>query len=138
QSSEYYLTPALVTNAVPASKISAGGNYNLAKKNDGTVFAWGHLTDGIIPGITNPTAFAAGFEFYFNPMFIKSDGTLWKTSFNMGTGNPETAEAVSELSAYRFSFLAISDRAFYVTTDGKILAQLSTGTTPLILNSPLQ
>jgi hypothetical protein len=71
-------------------------------------------------------------------MFIKSDGTLMKTSFSMATGDPETAENVTELSTYKFSFLDLSRNAFYVTTDGKVLVQSSTGTAPYILNNPIQ
>ena len=138
QLEEIYSTPTLVAGASPASAISAGFNYNLAKKSDGTVFAWGHLTDGIVPGITNPSVICAGSELYFNPMFIKSDGTLWKTSFSMATGNPTTAESAADLAAYRFSLISVFNRAFYVTQDGLVLAQLSTGSTPLVLNNPLQ
>lgn len=138
QNSEVYLTPAIVSGASPASAIDAGDNYNLAKKTDGTVFAWGHLADGIVPGITSPSKISAGAELYFNPMFIKSDGTMMKTSFSMATGDPETAENVPELSTYKFSFLDLSRNAFYVTTDGKVLVQSSTGTTPYMLNNPIQ
>ncbi len=132
-----YSTPQPVSGAYPASLISAGDNYNLAKKNDGTVFAWGHLTDGNVPGITSPTVICAGAELYFNPMFIKSDGTLWKTSFSMATGNPNAAEIVPELSTYRFSLLSVTNKAFYITQEGKLFVQLSNGTTPLIMDNPL-
>lgn len=137
-SADMFSTPQLVTDASPASAVSAGNNYNLAKKTNGTVYAWGHLNNGIVPGITSPTVLAAGFEVYFNPMFIKSDGTIWKTSFSMASGDPTTAEAATDLASFRFSLLSVNTRAFYVTTDGKILAQLSYGTTPLELSNPLQ
>lgn len=133
-----YKTPQVVSAAGAASLISAGDQYYLSKKNDGTVYVWGHLKAGIVPGIPNPSVLAAGAELYFNPMFVTSDGTLMKTSFSMATGEANNAEIVSELSAYKFSYLSVGRRAFYVTKDGKILVQLSYQTTPLILNNPLQ
>jgi alpha-tubulin suppressor-like RCC1 family protein len=138
QNDEKYLTPMLVIGASPASAIDAGDNYNVAKRTDGSVFAWGHLLDGTVPGITSPSAISAGAETYYNPMFLKSDGTLVKTSFSMIDGTPQIVETVTELSSYRFTMFDVSSRAFFVTTDGKLLIQSSTGTTPYILNSPLQ
>ena len=137
QLSEVYTTPQPVAGLSGVGAIDAGDNYNLAKKSTtGEVYIWGHVTDGYIPSLLNPIAMSAGAETYFSPMFVLSDGTLVKCGFDMGTGNVTAPESVTELSGYRFRLLAVSNRAFYVTSNGEILIQLSTGTAPLVINQP--
>ncbi len=135
QNDEKYASPTLVIGASPATSIDAGDNYNIAKRQDGSVYAWGHLMDGVVPGIATPYAFSAGAELYFSPMFIKTDGTIYKTSFSMMDGSPQVAEAVQELSSYRFSIVDASRIAYYLTTGGQILVQSSTGTAPYVLST---
>jgi len=133
-----FTVPTLNIGASPASLIDAGDNYNMAKRTDGSIYAWGHLMDGLVPGITNPTAISAGAELYYNPTFLKSDGTLVKTSFSMVNGAPQMVESVTELAAYTFSYICIKNRAFFVTTDQKVLIQASPGTSPYVLSTPLK
>lgn len=138
QNDEKYSTPIVNIGASPASLIDAGDNYNVAKRTDGSVYVWGHLMDGVIPGITFPSAISAGAETYYNPMFLKSDGSIVKTSFSMVDGSPQAAEPVTELSSYTFSMFDISSRAFFITSDGKLVVQSSSGTVPYSLNTPLK
>ncbi len=136
QNDEKYTSPTLVIGASPASAIDAGDNYNIARRSDGSVYAWGHLLDDMVPGITTPSIISAGAETYFNPMFVKSDGTLWNTYFSMVDGSPQAAERVAELSAYTFKLIDISRLAYYIDSTGKLLIQSSSGTSPYILNTP--
>lgn len=137
QVSEVYTTPQPITGLSNIGMIDAGDNYNLALHSiSNQVYIWGHVTDGYIPSLLSPKAMSAGAETYFNPMFILSDGTLVKCGFDMGTGAVTAPESVPELSSYRFRLLSTSNRAFFVTTTGQILIQLSTGTTPLLINQP--
>lgn len=92
----FFLLTALLLaflSIVPASwaataRIEAGGNYTLALRTDGTLWAWGdnsfgQLGDGSlitrnVPGKigtgSNWTAVSAGF---YHTVALKSDGTLW-------------------------------------------------------------
>lgn len=137
QLSEVYTTPQSISGLSGIGAIDAGDNYNLARNTlTNQVYIWGHVTDGYIPSLLSPKAMSAGAETYFNPMFVFSDGTLVKCGFDMGTGAVTAPESVTELSGYRFRLLSVSNRAFYVTTTGEILIQLSTGTAPLVINQP--
>lgn len=137
QLSEVYTTPQAIAGLSGIGVIDAGDNYNLARNTlTNQVYIWGHVTDGYIPSLLSPKAMSAGAETYFNPMFVLSDGTLVKCGFDMGTGDVTAPESVTELAGYRFRLLSVSNRAFYVTTTGEILIQLSTGTAPLVINQP--
>jgi hypothetical protein len=94
--------------------------------------------DGVVPGITSPTAISAGAELYYSPTFLKSDGTLVKTSFSMVNGAPQTVESVTEMTGFIISYLCVKKTAFFVTTDQKVLIQASPGTVPYGLNTPLK
>jgi len=137
QLSEVYTTPLAIAGLSGIGAIDAGDNYNLAKKSTtGDVYIWGHVTDGYIPSLLNPIAMSAGAETYYSPMFILSGGALVKCGFDMGTGDVTAPESVTELSGYHFRLLSASNRAFFVTTGGEVLIQLSTGTTPLVISQP--
>lgn len=137
QLTEVYSTPQAIVGLSGIGAIDAGDNYNLAKKSTtGEVYIWGHVTDGYIPSLLNPIALSAGAETYFSPMFILSGGALVKCGFDMGTGDANAPEPVTELYGYHFRLLSASNRAFFVTTGGEVLIQLSTGTTPLVISQP--
>ncbi|MEI7595831.1 MAG: hypothetical protein WCK02_08805 [Bacteroidota bacterium] len=137
QTNEVYTLPANIASLSNINKIHAGDNYNLAFNSvTSKLYIWGHVTNGYIPDITNPKAFSAGAETYFNPMYILNDGTLMQTGFDMGTGNPTAAEVVPSLAAYKFNLLALSRRAFFVTNTGKLLVETSSGTTPYEVYNP--
>ena len=85
--------------AVPVSAlsgiiaISAGTNFSLALKNDGTVWAWGFNEDGELGNGTNTktnvpvqvsslTGIIAISGGYYHAIALKSDGTVWAWGFN--------------------------------------------------------
>jgi alpha-tubulin suppressor-like RCC1 family protein len=86
----------LVLDLSHLTAISAGGNFCLALKSDGTVWAWGLDNDGQlgsgdgsenffspvqVPGLAGVTAVSAGGDF---GVALKSDGTVWLWGFCNG------------------------------------------------------
>ena len=78
-------TPAPVSGLTNVVEIAAGGNHSLARKADGSVWAWGKgpLGDGSttvkslpvqVSGLTGVIQLAAGFG---HSMAIKNDGSVW-------------------------------------------------------------
>jgi alpha-tubulin suppressor-like RCC1 family protein len=99
-----------------AVQIAAGGDYSLALKDGGSVWAWGRnnhgqLGDGTttnksapvqVPGMSQVTMVAAGF---YHSLALKDDGSVWAWGYNahgeLGNGNTinkSIPEQVSELS----------------------------------------
>lgn len=91
----YRSTPVQVLGAdgtgflTGVSTVSTGGGYDVAVKNDGTVWAWGsnrydqlgYGTPGAVQVqvLDNVTAIAAG---YYHSLALKSDGTVWAWGYN--------------------------------------------------------
>ncbi len=86
-SQEYFgrLTPAPVTGLTGVADIAAGGQHSLARKTDGTVWAWGAgpvgdgtTNDRALPvqvmGLASITQIFAGFG---HSLAIKNDGSVW-------------------------------------------------------------
>ena len=133
-----YPTPVMLDAVSSVTTIDAGGNYCLAKKSDGSVYFWGHGTPGYVPDLVNPVAMTAGQELYFNPMFIKSDGSLWQTSMSMATGDLMPLEKIPGFDNYDLKLLDAFDDSYFITKDGKLLIQVSTQTVPYVELNPLQ
>jgi len=132
---EPFPAPTLLEGVAPATRISAGGSYNLAQLNDGSVYAWGHLQAGLVPGISNPLGITAGAELYFSPLFLKSDGTVWRVGFSMIDGSMQTPEQVNGLSDIQL--LDAYSNAFYIRGDGAVVMQASTDTEPYVVTGIL-
>lgn len=94
--------------------VSSGGGYNLAIKNDGTLWGWGSTTSGnlsqgtmdstlAVPtqvGSANTwTAVSAGYE---QTLGIRSDGSLWAWGDNfygcLGLGNTTSRDGPTEIT----------------------------------------
>lgn len=102
---EKYESPVQVGTALDWKKISAGSDFVIAQKNDGTLWGWGNnsfgqlgLTSGIIktpiqivPG-TDWKEFSCG-EFHI--IALKNDGTMWSwgSDENNQLGNGSTANS---------------------------------------------
>ncbi|HCU70494.1 MAG TPA: hypothetical protein DIC35_01920, partial [Candidatus Moranbacteria bacterium] len=85
------------------SSISAGSNFVLVAKNDGTVFSWGHnangqLGDNTVSGkltpiqvlnINNVSSISAG---YAHSLALKTDGSVWSWGWN---GNGQLGEGTN-------------------------------------------
>jgi alpha-tubulin suppressor-like RCC1 family protein/predicted transcriptional regulator len=94
-------TPVMVKELTNVTAISAGNEFSMALKNDGTVWTWGRNTfgmlgDGIpgnveeysttpvqVVGLTNVTAISAGNWF---ALALKDDGTVWAWGDNRNYG----------------------------------------------------
>jgi alpha-tubulin suppressor-like RCC1 family protein len=86
-------TPLRVSGLAGMTAIAAGGGHSLARKSDGTVWAWGgnnygqlgigSTTDSSTPvqvtGLTGMTAIAGGGS---HSLALKSDGTVWAWGWN--------------------------------------------------------
>jgi hypothetical protein len=102
------LTPVQVTGLSGMSAVSAGYWFNLALKNDGTVWAWGsningQLGDGTttdrlspaqVTGLAGITAISAG---YYHSLALKSDGGIYGWGYNSygELGDGTTAQRTS-------------------------------------------
>lgn len=136
QDQEICKVPTLHSSESGYSKIAAGGNYNVATRSNATVFSWGHLTDGLVPGVVTPKSMAAGSETHFFPIFVMGDGTVMQTWFSNVTGSPQQAQLMPELTGFTCKLVAASQRAFFVTADNRIVCLPSTQTAPLVLENP--
>jgi alpha-tubulin suppressor-like RCC1 family protein len=100
-------TPGPVSNLTDVDAISAGDSFSLAKKRDGTLWAWGHndtgyLGDGTFIARSTPVKVAisgvdrisAGQGHDGHALVRKSDGSLWTWGNNdsgqLGDGTPLT------------------------------------------------
>jgi hypothetical protein len=123
-----YPTPTVLSITDKATQISAGSAYNVAQLESGRVYAWGHLLSGLVPEISAPIGITAGAELYFSPLFLKSDGTVWKVGFSMIDGSMQTPELVNGLS--NITLLDAYNHGYYVRSDGSVLLQISSDTVP--------
>ena len=154
-------TPVLLAGTTGATAISGvtqiaqGGGHTLARRADGTVWAWGQnnygqLGDGTtasrtvpgpVPGLANVTAVATS-EGASHSLVLKADGTVWAWGYNnygqLGDGttsNRTTPVPVLVLTGVA-SIAAGSNFSFAVKADGSVWAwgynnygQLGDGTT---------
>lgn len=81
-------TPVEVSGLTGVSAIAAGYGYSLALKNDGTVWSWGHNTNGLlgdgtqidrlnpvqVSNLTGVTSISTG---RYHSVVLKNDGTVW-------------------------------------------------------------
>lgn len=107
--------------------ISAGWQFNLALKRDGTVVGWGDNKNGQINvpvGLSNLTAIAAGES---HGLALKKDGTI--TSFGSRENSPAGLSNVVAIAASRSSF----GRDLALKNDGTVVEWRSNGemTTPM-------
>lgn len=130
--------PVILEGVTSVTSIDAGGNYCLAKKSDGSVYMWGHVSPGTVPGIINPVSMTAGVEVYYSPMFIKPDGSLWSTSIDMATMDINAVEKEAGFDAYNLKLLDTFMEGYFITKDGKLIIQVSKGTAPYVEPNPLQ
>ncbi len=148
------LTPVRVPGMTDVVAAVAGtGNFSLAVRGDGTVWAWGantqgqlgdgtttrRLTPGQVPGLTDVVAIAAGQGF---SLALRGDGTVWawgaNTSGELGDGTTArrlTPGPVSGLTDV-VTLAAKGNHALAVRGDGTVWAwgantqgQLGDGTT---------
>ncbi|NWJ47914.1 MAG: hypothetical protein HXX08_18835 [Chloroflexi bacterium] len=89
------------TGLSDAVAISAGGNYSLALKSDGTVIGWGYNGFGqlnIPQGLTNVTAISAG---YYHSLALKGDGTVvaWGCGSYGNSGQCNVPSNLSDVTA---------------------------------------
>ncbi len=103
--------PAALTNV---AALSAGGNFTLALKADGTVVAWGQVADGW-QTITNAIAVSAGKG--GNGVVLKADGTVASFDFQRYK-TPAGLSGVKAVSAGRSHYLALKDDGTVVSWGG--------------------
>ncbi|MCL2679953.1 MAG: hypothetical protein FWF11_00525, partial [Coriobacteriia bacterium] len=131
-------TPAQVGTATNWTQVSAGNNYSLAIRSDGTLWAWGNnamgrtglgtdtgiqTTPAQVGTATNWTAVSAGWE---HSLAIRSDGTLWSWGWNnngrtgLGTvaGNQLTPAQVGTATDWLLADAANGSYSLGMRTDG--------------------
>lgn len=138
-------TPQQVGSLSNIVQVAVGYNFNLALRNDGTVWAWGHnyngqLGDGTttprptpvpVSGLSEVTAVAAG---YAGSLAIRSDGTVWEWGWN-GANTESHApvqigsytDVVQVAAGYLFAMFLRSDGTVY-TWGRNTHGQLGDGT----------
>jgi alpha-tubulin suppressor-like RCC1 family protein len=132
--------------------ISAGGWFSVALKNDGTVWTWGHNSEGQlgngnlintsipvqVAGLTNVVQIVAG-TYHF--LALKNDGTVWACGDNVsgqiGNGNTGTDATtpvqvsgltnVIKIDAGRFFSLAVKNDGTLWTWGENLYGQLGNG-----------
>jgi len=124
-------SPVQVHNLNGVTCVAAGDNHSLARKSDGTVWAWGGNGDGQL-GDGNPTSFrpspvqvhnlsgvtavAGGAEY---SLALKSDGTVWAWGADdlgqLGDGNPTSfrPSPVQVISLTGVTAIAVSGEALH-------------------------
>ncbi|NOK22277.1 Ig-like domain-containing protein [Corallococcus carmarthensis] len=106
----YMAVPTMVPSLSGVTSLSAGGEYSVVLKQDGTVWAWGSNSTGqsgngvggggtwisaptLVPGITNVASIAAGWN---HALALKQDGTVWAWGYNVeGEVGDGTSSGVS-------------------------------------------
>jgi len=132
--------------------VAAGNEHSLARKADGTVWAWGSNSNGQlgdnsttnhavpvqVSGLTNVTAIAAGVNF---SLALKADGTVWAWGYNGSgqLGDSSTTDRWTPVQVGVPTSVAISagfDHSVTMTSGGIVWAwgnnskgQLGNGTT---------
>ncbi|OPY58671.1 MAG: Regulator of chromosome condensation (RCC1) repeat protein [Pelotomaculum sp. PtaU1.Bin035] len=128
QPGDEYSTPALVEGLTNVTKIDAGDCYNLAMQQNGDIWLWGHPRLAKVPDIENPADFSAGSEMYYDPIFLKSDGTVWYTGISMADGSPRAPEQMTEIDDIKL--FDASNSAYFVKKDGTAYIQALSHTVP--------
>jgi alpha-tubulin suppressor-like RCC1 family protein len=128
-------TPLQVRGLTGVTKIAAGGNFNLALRSDGTVWAWGQnqvgelgngtTADSTVPrqvtGLSHVTRIAAGLD---SSLAIRSAAygqtTLWEWGGNFS--NPtQTAQQVTGIDAFSIADISVGGSfALALGTDGSV------------------
>jgi len=96
------LTPTQVGTATTWTSVSAGSNHTLARRQDGTLWAWGYNKNGQLglnsAGARQPTPAQVGTATWASvsagnshTLAVRQDGTLWAWGYNkngqLGTGD---------------------------------------------------
>jgi uncharacterized repeat protein (TIGR01451 family) len=133
----YSTIPLQVSGLSGATAVSAGYNFTLALKSDGTVWAWGEnngsLGDGTgerratpvpVVGLTNVVAISAGVQ---HSLALRGDGTVWAFGYNSygqlgdGTQTDRLAPVQVQLTGVK-QISASGNRSMAVKTDGTVWA----------------
>lgn len=119
--------PVQVHNLAGASAVSAGGYFSMARRSDGTVWAWGNnqygqLGDGTtqlrstpvqVSGLSGVTAIASACD---TGVALKSDGTVWAWGYNGDGefGNGTTTNSSTPIQANISGVTAIAAGCFHI------------------------
>ncbi len=131
-------TPVQVSGLTGIIAIAAGGNHSLALKSDGTVWSWGHNSNGqlgdgtttdrgapvaVAGGLTGVVAIAAG---YHHSIAVKSDGTVraWGINQYGNLGDGTTTQRNSPVTVTGLTGItsagARTELSFFLKNDGTV------------------
>ncbi len=132
-------SPVQVVGLTGVTAIAAGGlgNYSLALKSDGTVWAWGYNADGElgnglsasttspvqVAGLTNVIAIAGG---GYHSLALRSDGTIWGWGYDaygqLGDGGTAAEHNIAHVNGLT-NIIAIAAGQYHsvaVKSDGTV------------------
>ncbi len=147
----HQLTPVEVAGLAGVTKISAGGDFSLALRSDGTVWAWGYNQDGELGNGTTADISMSAFSYFV--VALGTDGSVWGWGSDEGgqLGSTPTFTAVTrpvrvigpaigitQVSAGRDHVLALESSGTVLAWGDNFDGELGNGRTTLPIVAPVQ